>query len=76
MIGEVEKLEFIFSIDRWLKPVEGTIYEKELKALRRKYIYKDISTDDYNKDKQYLNNIKDMLYYYETQKLKRYERQI
>jgi hypothetical protein len=76
MTSNKDKLEFIFSIDRWLPLVKNSVYEKELKDLRRKYIYKDVSTEDFKKDLEFIDNIKSMLWYFETEKTKRYEKQI
>ena len=73
MISDKDKLEVIFSIDRWLPLVKESVYEKELKDLRRKYVYKDVSTDDWKKDLKLIEDVKMMLWYFETEKTKSYE---
>lgn len=58
MINDKIKIKVIFGIDYLVKKLGGTIYEAELKALRKKYIYKDISDEEYIRDKTYLINLK------------------
>jgi hypothetical protein len=70
-----QKLEMIFSIDRWTAVVKGSSYEKELKMMRLKYIYKDIAFDEMLRDRKLLTDLRDALYYLETIKNPRDEKQ-
>lgn len=58
MINDKIKIKVIFRIDYLVKKLGGTIYELELKSLRKKYIYKDISDEEYIRDKNYLMDLK------------------
>ena len=60
--NENNKLKVIFFINKYLKEFQGTTYESDLKALRKKYIYKDISDGEIEKDVLFLKRIKMLLY--------------
>ena len=66
MIDDSKKINIIFLIDKYLPALKGSCYSIELKQMRLKYVYKDISQNDYDKDLQYIKDIKDMLnhFYY------------
>jgi hypothetical protein len=55
---EEEKLKVIWAIDKAIDKLRGTAYYKDLNMLRKKYIYKDISPDEFTKDVKYLRTIK------------------
>ena len=52
------KIKMIFTIDKLKLRFVGTTYASELRGLRRKYIYKDISLDDLIKDVEWIENLK------------------
>jgi hypothetical protein len=54
------KIEVISFIDTIQPSFIHTIYEKELKQLRAKYIYKDISKNEVIKDVNYLKCLKNI----------------
>jgi hypothetical protein len=51
------KIEVISTIDKLQNYFDGSIYKKELKMLRLKYIYKDISNQELLKDIKYLKDL-------------------
>jgi hypothetical protein len=53
-----QKLKLIDCIDKLDYKFKGTIFYSELKMMRLKYIYKDISYIELNKDVDYLRNIR------------------
>lgn len=55
---DLEKLKVIWAIDTAIDKLRGTAYYKDLNMLRKKYIYKDISPTELEKDKNYLKMIK------------------
>lgn len=55
---DLEKLKVIWAIDTAIDKLRGTAYYKDLNMLRKKYIYKDISPTELEKDKNYLRMIK------------------
>lgn len=55
---DLEKLKVIWAIDKAIDKLRGTAYYKDLNMLRKKYIYKDISPTELEKDKNYLKMIK------------------
>jgi hypothetical protein len=59
-VNDKTKSKVIWQIDNNLNKVKGTIYEKELKMMRSKYIYKDIDTEQLVKDVKYLKCIKQL----------------
>ena len=67
MVNEKNKLDVINFIDNLRDEMfKNTIYDSELKMLRKKYIYKDISGGELVKDVEYLINMKNINYYYEN----------
>ena len=54
------KSKVIWNIDSQIKGLKGTIYEKELKMMRLKYIYKDIDSNELKKDITYLRCVKNL----------------
>lgn len=60
-VGDDIKLKVIFTIDNLRPHFVGTVYASELRGLRRKYIYKDISFDELKLDVEWLKNIKKIL---------------
>lgn len=64
-MNEEAKLKVIRMIDKLRNEMfKGTIYDGELKMLRKKYIYKDISKEELIKDVLYLKNMKNINHYY------------
>jgi hypothetical protein len=57
-VDDEMKLKVIFTIDKLSRHFTGTIYASELRGLRRKYIYKDISLDELIKDVEWIKNLK------------------
>lgn len=57
MNNEEEKIKIIWAIDTAIDKLRGTAYYKDLNSLRKKYIYKDISPVELEKDKNYLTMI-------------------
>ena len=56
------KISLIFFIEKIYPHFEDSkIYRMELKAMRARYIYKDISKAEFLKDVAYLKNLKDIL---------------
>jgi hypothetical protein len=51
------KIEVISTIDKLQNYFNSSIYKKELKMLRLKYIYKDISNGELLNDIKYLKNL-------------------
>jgi hypothetical protein len=51
------KIEIISTIDKLENYFDSPIYKKELKMLRLKYIYKDISNQELLKDINYLKDL-------------------
>jgi hypothetical protein len=51
------KIEVISIIDKLENYFDSSIYRKELKMLRLKYIYKDISNQELLKDIKYLKDL-------------------
>ena len=68
MISDKLKMEIISKIDEWFPLVEGSFWGIELKLMRSKYIFKDISNDEYQKDLSILKNIEHMFWDYYTNK--------
>jgi hypothetical protein len=68
MVNDIDKLKIISQIDELLNQLGGSIYERELKMLRLKYIYKDISNSELVIDIKYLKEMRDIVYYYWTKK--------
>jgi hypothetical protein len=64
-VDDETKLKVIFTISNLKKNFIGTIYASELRGLRRKYIYKDISFDELKRDVNWLNDLR---------KIKNYEK--
>lgn len=58
MVNEKIKIKVIFVIDKLSKRFKDTCFEKELISLRKKYIYKDISNEEFLKDKLWLSELK------------------
>lgn len=56
------KMKVIIFIDKIEPKLENTLYHKELIALRKKYIYKDICNEELKRDVVYLKNIKKILW--------------
>lgn len=61
MTTDIKKIKTIAFIDKSLITLKGSIYEKSLNTLRSKYVYKDISSDDYKKDMMFLHSIFNIL---------------
>ena len=57
-VDDETKLKVIFTISNLKKNFIGTIYASELRGLRRKYIYKDISFDELKRDVNWLNDLR------------------
>ena len=68
MISDKLKSETISKIDEWFPLVEGSVWGRELKLMRSKYIFKDISNDEYQKDLFVLKNIEHTFWDYYTNK--------
>ena len=68
MINDKLKSEMISKIDEWFPLVEGSVWGIELKLMRSKYIFKDISNDEYQKDLLLLKNIEHTFWDYYTNK--------
>jgi hypothetical protein len=61
IVPSEKKIQLIGFIDFYsTKFVKKSLVIKELTQLRNKYIYKDISLDEFNRDRKYLKNIKDL----------------
>ena len=61
MKGDKEKLRVIYIIDYASPRLRDSIYGRELKMMRLKYIYKDIGNNEYQNDMEYLKNIIKMI---------------
>ena len=62
IVPSEKKVQLICFIDFYsTKFVKKSLFTKELNQLRNKYIYKDISLDEFNKDKKYLKDVKEIL---------------
>ena len=62
IVPSEKKVQLIGFIDFYsTKFVKKSLFTKELNQLRNKYIYKDISLDEFNKDKKYLKDVKEIL---------------
>lgn len=57
MIDEKRKLELIDYIDKMYPIFEETIYRKDLKQMRDRYIFKDINPSEYKNDRRFLKNL-------------------
>ena len=57
MIDDRRKLELIDYIDKMYPSFENTIYSKDLKQMRDKYIFKDINPSEYKMDRRILKNL-------------------
>jgi predicted transcriptional regulator len=60
-VDEKTKLEVIRMIDRIKSKLVGTIYASELRGIRRKYIYKDISFSEFKNDLSKLKDYKNII---------------
>jgi hypothetical protein len=58
MVDDKRKIKIIWFIDLLEDRFIGSIYSDELKMMRLKYIYKDISEVDLKKDVEWLKNLK------------------
>ena len=58
--NEKTKIKVIDIIDRLRPRFTHTVYFSELKMMRLKYIYKDISSNELKKDLTYLKNLSDI----------------
>jgi hypothetical protein len=56
-VNDSHKLRIIFLIDILLSVFNNTAWTPELKMLRKKYIYKDISYDELKKDYKFIKDI-------------------
>jgi hypothetical protein len=62
IVPSEKKVQLIGFIDFYsTKFVKKSLMTRELNQLRNKYIYKDISLDEFKKDKKYLKDIKEIL---------------
>lgn len=68
MINDKLKTEIITKIDEWFPLVGGSVWGIELKLMRSKYIFKDISNDEYQRDLLLLKNIEHTFWDYYTNK--------
>ena len=59
-VEEKHKIKVIHFCNDISKKTIGTIYHKDIRAIKNRYIYKDISIDEFKKDVQYLNNLKNI----------------
>lgn len=57
MTTEKTRMKVIQACDILTKYYRGTIYDVELRNLRKKYIFKDVSRKDLTHDKDYLKNL-------------------
>ncbi len=57
MIDDKRKLELIDYIDKMYPIFEKTIYRKDLKQMRDRYIFKDINPSEYKNDRRFLKNL-------------------
>jgi hypothetical protein len=57
MIDDRRKLELIDYIDKMSPSFEDTIYRRDLKQMRDRYIFKDINPSEYKKDRRFLKNL-------------------
>lgn len=51
------KSKVIWTIDSQMEKVRGTIWERELGMMRKKYIYKDIEGVEFKRDLKFLKCI-------------------
>ena len=58
-----KKIKVIWWINKWSPVIKGSQYHRELLQMKKRYIYKDISRDEWKKDITYLKNIKDFVYW-------------
>jgi len=56
IVNELTKLKVIGIIDQLKPKFTGTIYSGELRAIRNKYIYKDIEKNEFKNDLIKLKN--------------------
>lgn len=61
MITNEQKQEIIWWIDDNISEFSGTIFFADLKMMRYKYIYKDLSRADYLVDVMYLRALRNLL---------------
>jgi hypothetical protein len=62
IVPSEKKIQLIGFIDFYSSRfVKKSLFTKELNQMRNKYIYKDISLDEFKKDKEYLKNVKELL---------------
>jgi hypothetical protein len=62
IVPSEKKVQLIGFIDFYSSRfVKKSLMTRELNQLRNKYIYKDISLDEFKKDKEYLKNVKELL---------------
>jgi hypothetical protein len=57
MIDDKRKIELIDYIDKMYPSFENTIYSKDLKQMRDRYIFKDINPSEYKMDRRILKNL-------------------
>ena len=60
-LDDKTKMKVIIYIDNLRPKLTKTIYDNELLALRKKYIYKDVSFDELKTDVGYLRNLKSLV---------------
>lgn len=61
MITDKEKQEVIWFIDENIDQFVGSVFFTDLKMMRYKYIYKDLSRADYYSDLVYLRALRNLL---------------
>jgi hypothetical protein len=58
MVDDKRKIKIIWFIDLLEDRFKDSVYSGELKMMRLRYIYKDISEVDLKKDVEWLKNLK------------------
>lgn len=57
-VDEKNKIKVIHFCNDISRKVVGTIYSREVRAMKNRYIFKDICLDEFKKDVDYLKNLK------------------
>lgn len=60
-MNEANKLKIIRCIDQLSERIKSKVYLNDLRKLRNKYIYKDISMKEYVEDVKFLKGILDLI---------------
>jgi len=61
-VKDETKIKVIHFINKYEDYLRGTSLERDIKSIKKRYIYKDISNDEFKKDILYLQRVKMLIF--------------